>query len=344
MTAEPEVLFEQRGCAGIITLNRPRALNALTLNMVREITPQLAAWAGDGSIAHVIIQATGDRAFCAGGDIRQLYEWGLTKDRTFLDFYRAEYLLNTAIKRFPKPYIALMDGITMGGGVGVSVHGSHRIATERLTFAMPETGIGLFPDVGGSYFLPRCPGATGMYLGLTGYRLKAADAWALGIATDYIEAKRLEDLISELTVSSDVDGCIAAFKGDPGPAPIEDVRYMIDRHFAQTDVTRIVAELETADDKWAEQTARILKTKSPTSLEITVRQIARGRDLEFEDCMTMEYRIVNRIFSGHDFFEGTRAVVIDKDQAPKWKPARLAEIDPADIERYFEPIDEELPV
>lgn len=203
MDEEPEVLFERRGVAGVITLNRPKALNALTLGMVRSIHPQLIAWADDPKIHCVVIEAAGERAFCAGGDIRALYDWERAGDSTALDFWREEYRLNTYIKRYKKPFIALMNGINMGGGVGVSVHGSHRVATENLSFAMPETGIGLFPDVGGTYFLPRCPGATGMYLGLTGTRLKAADAIYAGIADVYVPSVRLDVLKDRLAGGTD---------------------------------------------------------------------------------------------------------------------------------------------
>lgn len=342
--SDQEVIFEQSGRAGIITLNRPKALNALTLGMVRQMHDRLDQWAGDDAIGHVIITAAGDRAFCAGGDIRQLYEWGLERNPAFLEFYRDEYLLDTCIKTYPKPYVAVMDGITMGGGVGVSVHGSHRIATERLSFAMPETGIGLFPDVGGSYFLPRCPGETGMYLGLTGHRLTAADSCYLGIATHHVPVAALADLIAALAKTRDIDGCLAEFAGSPGDAEIAAHRAQIDRHFAQPGVAEIIASLDAAGSEWSAGTARILETKSPTSLEITFRQISRGKSMTFRECMQMEYRIVNRIFTGHDFFEGTRAAVIDKDRAPKWRPQRLGDIDPAAIERYFDSVCDPLPV
>lgn len=198
MLDESEVLFSRNGVAGVITLNRPKALNALTLNMVRLIHPQLQAWAADDAVKLVIIEAAGEKAFSAGGDIRALHDWGKARDHHVIDFYREEYRLNNYIKHYSKPYIALMSGIDMGGGVGVSVNGSHRVATERLTFAMPETGIGLFPDVGGTYFLPRCPGAVGMYLGLTGERLKAADAIYAGIADVFVPSENLSALKARL--------------------------------------------------------------------------------------------------------------------------------------------------
>jgi len=335
---EAEVLFEIRGRAGIITLNRPRALNALTLNMVREIHPKLLAWASDPAVERVIIRGAGDKAFCAGGDIRALHDWGKAQAPEFLGFYGEEYQLNTCIKHFPKPYIALLDGITMGGGVGLSVHGSHRIATEKLTFAMPETGIGLFPDVGGSYFLPRCPGEVGMYLGLTGARTKAADALYAGIATQMVPSAAIPALVEALVEAEDVDAAIARHQVPAGDAPIAPHREAIDRLFAGNSVEEIIAHLDADGSEWAAQQAAILRTKSPTSMKITFHQLREGAKLSFDDCMRMEYRLVHRILHGHDFYEGVRAVIVDKDQSPKWKPAALADVSAADIDAYFAPL------
>ena len=339
---EPEVLFETRGRAGLITLNRPAALNALTLNMVREMQRTLDKWAGDPAVERVVIAGAGEKAFCAGGDIRALYDWGRAGDGQFLDFYREEYQLNITIKRFPKPYIAIMDGITMGGGVGVSVHGSHRIATDRLTFAMPETGIGLFPDVGGTYFLPRCPGEIGLYVGLTGARIKAADAIYAGIADLYIAPDRMEEVEGALVEDADVDAALRNLAGDPGPAPLDALRDDIDRHFAGGGVQEIIASLEQDGSEWAVRTAGIIRSKSPTSLRISYRQLRAGATLSFEDCMALEFRMVNRIMTGHDFFEGTRAVVIDKDQNPQWQPSALDAVGDDVVGSYFEPLDQEL--
>jgi enoyl-CoA hydratase len=341
---DQDVLFEVRGRAGLITLNRPKALNALTLGMVRVMRAQVAAWADDPAIERVVIEGAGDRAFCAGGDIRVLYDWGRAKDPSFIAFYREEYLLDTAIKRYPKPWVAIMDGITMGGGVGVSVHGSHRIATERLTFAMPETGIGLFPDVGGTYFLPRCSGETGMYLGLTGARLKAADALYTGIADVHVGSDRIAALRDALCTEADLDGAIARFSQDPGPAPLAEHRDAIDRCFSAASVEAIVAALEAEGSEWAAATARTIAAKSPTSLRITYRQLRKGARLGFGECMKLEFRMVHGILAGHDFFEGTRAVVIDKDQDPRWQPAVLAGVSESDVAHYFAPLAEELPL
>lgn len=336
-----EILFTRAGAAGIVTLNRPKALNALTLGMVRALHRRLALWADDARVRLVVIEGTGEKAFCAGGDIRVLYEWGRARDPTFLAFYREEYRLNRLIKRYLKPYVALIDGIVMGGGVGVSVHGSHRVAGERLVFAMPETGIGLFPDVGGTWFLPRCPGATGMYLALTGARLNVADALHCGLVTHHVPSERFGALREALCAGAAADDAIAGFAADSGPAPLARRRTCIDRCFSGDSVEDILARLDTEtgpDAGWARETAATIRAKSPTSLKIAFRQVRAGAGLSFEDCMRLEFRIVSRIFRGHDFFEGTRATVIDKDGAPRWRPARLDAVDDDAIAAYFAPL------
>jgi enoyl-CoA hydratase len=342
--AEAEVLFEVRGRAGVITLNSPATLNAVSLAMVRAMHPQLEAWAGDPAIGHVIIRAVGDKAFSAGGDIRALYEWGRAGDPAFCTFFHDEYRLNTCIKRFPKPYVALIDGIVMGGGVGVSIHGSHRIAGDRMTFAMPETGIGLFPDVGGSFFLPRLPGETGMYLGLTGTRIRSGDATALGVTTHYVPSERHADLFAALCAAKELDTCLAGFAVAAGAGPLAAERAQIDRHFAADSLDGIIASLAGDGGQWAQTALAMLATKSPTSLRITFRQLREGRHLGFEACMRHEYRIAARIFHGHDFFEGIRAVVIDKDLKPAWQPATLSDLSDAEVAGYFAPLPAELPL
>ncbi|MBZ0214918.1 MAG: enoyl-CoA hydratase/isomerase family protein, partial [Fimbriimonadaceae bacterium] len=279
MSSEAEVLFSRRGRAGIITLNRPKALNALTHNMVRRIHPQLQQWERDPDIARVLIEGTGDKAFCAGGDVRALYDLGKAQDPAFLDFYREEYRLNTYIKRYSKPYIALIDGIVMGGGVGVSVHGSHRIAGDNIMFAMPETGIGLFPDVGGTYFLPRCPGEIGMYMGLTGARLNAADALYAGVATHCVPGSGFAELRDRLTEEKDIDHVLGDLVHAPQGGKLPSVRQVIDQCFAAPSIEEIIAKLRGLDGEnaaWSMKTADIVGTKSPTSLKISFRQIREG--------------------------------------------------------------------
>ena len=343
MTDDADILFERRGHLGLITLNRPKALNALTHEMCVTMKAQLDRWAKDGAVETVAVQGAGERAFCAGGDIRALYESGKNKTPYALDFYRDEYRLNAAIKHFPKPYIAFIDGIVMGGGVGVSVHGSHRIAGAHITFAMPETGIGLFPDVGGSYFLPRIGGAIGFYLALTGARLKLADCLYTGVATHFVPAEKHGAVIESFAEGCDPDAALGGHCGDAGEAPLVERAADIERIFMLDGVEAILAALEKDGAEWARDTAKIMRTKSPTSLKVTWRQLREGMKLGFDDCMQMEFRMVNRVVAGHDFYEGVRAAIIDKDGAPKWQPAGLEHVSEADVGAYFAPLgDKEL--
>jgi enoyl-CoA hydratase len=338
----PSVVFADFGAGKRITLNRPQALNALTLEMVGLITPRLAQWAGEDDSEFVIIDAAGDKAFCAGGDIRALYDWGRAGDVRALQFYAGEYRLNAMIQAFPKPYIAVMDGITMGGGVGLSVHGSHRIGTERLTFAMPETGIGFYPDVGGSYFLPRCPGQIGMYLALTGHRLKAADALYAGVIDAYVPLRDLNRVIEAISQREPPDKAISQFAADPGEAPLAAHRGEIDHAFKAASVEEIMTRLGEMGTDWADDTTAILAQKSPTSLKVTHRQIVTGAGLDFGECMVMEYRLACRFMAAHDFPEGIRAVVIDKDMSPQWQPAGLEDVTDEMVDAYFKPLKRDL--
>ncbi len=333
-----DILFERRGAAGLISLNRPKALNALTQGMVVAGKAQLDAWAHDDAIKCVIIRGEGERAFCAGGDIRALYESGKTGTPYALDFYRDEYRLDAAIKHFPKPYIALMHGIVMGGGVGVSVHGSHRVASETTVFAMPETGIGLFPDVGGSYFLARAPGALGMYLALTGARLKTADTLYAGIVTHFVPGGKWDRLMARVADGEAPDAVLDELKENVPDTYLTEHRAAIDRVFAKGSVEEIVAALDAEHTDWSRDTAKIIRTKSPTATKLAFRQIREGAKLAFDDCMKMEFRMVNRVVAGHDFYEGVRATIIDKDGAPNWKPAKLEEVSDAEIDAYFAPL------
>ena len=321
-----EILFEARDGIGRVTLNRPQALNALTHHMVCALDARLADWAGDDAISRVAIEGTGTRAFCAGGDIRDLHAVMGRGDATFIDtFYRDEYRLNYRIHTYPKPYVAIIDGVVMGGGVGVSIHGSHRVVTENALFAMPETGIGFFPDVGATWFLSRMPGELGMYLGLTGARLGPADALYCGVATDYVPSDRLTEAL---------DG----FNADPGPPPLAEHRDAIDRCFAGDSLEAIIAALEGQGGDWAGATLASLAGKSPISLKVTHRQLRLGASLSFGQAMTMEFRLSQRFCAAPDFREGVRAAVIDKDRNPQWRPASLADVGEADVDAYFSPL------
>lgn len=336
-----DIIFEvERGRARVL-LNRPKALNALSFEMAKRFDARLSEWAEDPAVRFVVIEGAGERAFCAGGDIRELYRSMNDPASTLAaDFYRVEYRLNHRIHAFPKPYVALIDGVVMGGGVGVSVHGSHRVVGDKLLFAMPETGIGLFPDVGGSYFLPRLPGRLGFYLGLTGARIGAADALYCGIATHYVPSDRFAALRTALDEggAEGIDAAIARFAADPGPAPLAAHRAAIDRCFAAGTVEGVLDALRAEGTEWARETLAGLAKKSPTSLKVTLRQLQRGAGLDFAAAMRMEYRLSQHFCAGHDFREGIRAVVIDKDNAPRWRPDRLDAVSEADVESYFAPL------
>lgn len=338
MVSEAEVVFERVGRLGVITLNRPDALNALTLGMCHAIEAQLLSWRDDPAIKAVTVCGAG-RAFCAGGDIRALYDLGLAKDDYPYRFYYDEYRLNALIKHYEKPYIALLNGIVMGGGVGVSVHGAHRVVTENLRFAMPETGIGLFPDVGGSYFLSRCPGQLGVFLALTGARISAADALYCGIATAFVPAASLDDLQTALAHADHIAETIAKFTQLPPEAPpLAQYRARIDRIFSHDSVEEIVEALLWEGDAWAAQTRATILGKSPISSKVAFRQLREGAKLDFNRCMQMEYRLANRFIEGRDFYEGVRATVIDKDGKPNWSPDTLAGVSDADVDAYFQPL------
>ena len=353
MSSEAEILFEVRNGIGVIVLNRPRALNALSLEMIREMERMLPAWERDPAIKAVVVRGAGDRAFCAGGDVAGLYREMREDPAGTLrrDFFREEYIVNRRIYRFAKPWISFLHGIDMGGGVGLSVHGTYSIATERFLFAMPETAIGLFPDVGGGYFLVRLKGALGIFLALTGYRLKAADALWSGIVQAHVPSARLDELLQALGTAdlsgadarAAVDAVVARFKTPAGEPTLPALMPQIDRCFSADAVEEMVARLRRETGDFAAAQLKELLRFSPISLKVTLEQLKRSANRSFEDTMTMEYRISQACMRpGHDFFEGVRAVLIDKDQAPKWTPARLEDVDRAMVEAHFQPVANDL--
>ncbi len=346
-----DIIFERSGLAGLVTLNKPETLNAVTDDMLTALNAQLDVWQGDDSVERVIIQAVPGRAFSAGGDIRHLYECGISKQYDF-EFFAREYRLNARIAKFPKPYIALINGIAMGGGVGVSFHGSYRIAGEGLSFAMPEVGIGFFPDIGASYFLSRLPGKTGLYLGLTGERVNKPDALWCGLATHGCLTDDLPKIVQNLCHEPNLNGLLtqlteAQSSSLDAKGPIESAQEWIDFHFVAPTVAAILDSLEQSANKggeeadWAGRTLKSLRQKSPTSLEIAFRQIGLGAQLDIDGCMQMEYRIVRRILTGTEFYEGIRAAIIDKDRSPNWQPAQLQDIAAADIDKHFADLGEQ---
>ncbi len=332
-----EVLIRIEGAVGRITLNRPKALHALNLGMCEIMTEALLAWRDDAAVVSVLIDHAGERGFCAGGDIRMIAESGATDAVAAKAFFLFEYRLNHLMFSYPKPITAIVDGIVMGGGVGISEPATVRIATERTTYAMPETGIGLFPDVGGGWFLPRLPGETGTWLALTGARLKAADTVALGIHTHFVAADDVEALKADLVAGG--PDAVAGHATDAGAAPLAPHRQAIDRMFAHDTVEAIFAALEADGSDWALAQLATLKTKSPQSLKATLRQLRAGRAMtDFAEVMAMEYRLGGRVVRTHDFQEGVRAVIVDKDNAPKWSPATLEGVTEADLDALFAPL------
>uniref|UniRef100_A0AAX7THL1 3-hydroxyisobutyryl-CoA hydrolase n=1 Tax=Astatotilapia calliptera TaxID=8154 RepID=A0AAX7THL1_ASTCA len=346
MVRKPEVLLEKVGRTGVITMNRPKVLNALNLTMIRQIYPQLKKWESDNETDIVIIKGAGDKAFCAGGDIRAVTEAGKVGDSLAQDFFREEYILNNAIGSYRKPYIALIDGITMGGGVGLSVHGLFRVATEKTLFAMPETAIGLFPDVGGGYFLPRLQGKLGLFLALTGFRLKGRDVQRAGVATHFVESKKIPDLQKELVdlkspSAEDVSRVLDSYQNYQPFIYFQSLVLLNPvRLFSASSVEGIVKNLKTDGSEFAKKQTETLSKMSPTSLKITLKQLQAGAALSLQDVLVMEYRLSQACMRGCDFYEGVRAVLVDKDQNPKWNPSTLEEVSNQMVEQCFSSLGE----
>ncbi|MBY5353964.1 enoyl-CoA hydratase/isomerase family protein [Rhizobium leguminosarum] len=340
-----EVIIEQRGTAGVIRLNRPRALNSLTLPMIGAITASLHDFAGDPEVACVVMTGEGERGFCAGGDIRALHESARAGDGLAGTFWREEFRLNHLIAAYPKPYVALMDGITMGGGVGLSSHGRHRIVTERTRLAMPETGIGYVPDVGATWLLPRAPGEAGTWLGLTGLDIGAADAIHARLADLQIASSRLGEVVDALSglprasSSGDVDATLQALSEPAGEGRLKQNAATIDRAFRFDSVEEILAALaEEEEGEFAAETRRVLLTRSPTSLKLALRLLRAGRrSASLAECLGRELGACLQMLDNPDFFEGIRAAVIDKDRNPQWSPATVEAVESARVEEFLKP-------
>ncbi|XP_055940534.1 3-hydroxyisobutyryl-CoA hydrolase, mitochondrial-like [Argiope bruennichi] len=349
MSTDSEVILETCGSKGVITLNRPKALNSLNLSMIRKIYPQLKVWESDPAVKLVIVKSSGDRAFCAGGDVRALVEAYKAGQPTLAeDFFREEYQLNNLIGTLQIPYVALIDGITMGGGIGISVHGAYRVCTERTVCAMPEAAIGFFPDVGGSYFLPKLPGKIGLFLALTGYRLQGRDVFKAGIATHFVDTKSLKNLETDLMrlenpTLGDIDRillkhqeqCEVDYKKEFALKPVMGKMNTV---FAADSVEKIMEALQKEGSEWSRKQYDIMKKLSPTSLKVAFQQLKRGANMTLQDNLKMEYRLCQRFMADHDFHDGVRAVLIDKDNKPNWKPATLEEVSEEKIESYFKPL------
>lgn len=344
-SSEPTVIVEAQGPLGRIRLNRPKALNSLTLEMGRQIAQALDQFEGDSRIVAVLLTGEGDRGLCAGGDIRAIYESGRGDGRLALAFWREEYILNSRIAHFPKPYIAVMDGLTLGGGVGLSAHGSIRIVTERTRLAMPETSIGYFPDVGMTWLLSHAPGESGTYLGLTGEPIGAADAIFSGLADLCVPSADIAALISALGTApadasrSSIEAIVGRFATTPEPGPLQTHRNEIDWILAADDIETIFLRLRNADAEFLASVEASLRAKSPLSLKLTLRLLRLGRASQnLEVCLDREFAADHRILLSPDFYEGIRAAVIDKDRRPRWSARQPSDVPDEAIERYLAPI------
>ncbi|WP_052947714.1 enoyl-CoA hydratase/isomerase family protein [Aneurinibacillus tyrosinisolvens] len=346
---EREVQFNVKNGAGRILLNRPKALNALSAGMVAEIGEQLARWENDDSVALVYVEGAGEKGLCAGGDMRSFYD---KKDDNVeahaLDFFATEYKMNVALHRYPKPILAYMNGIVMGGGIGISIFASERIVTERSKLSMPEMNIGFFPDVGGSYFLNQMPGYTGRYLALTAYLFNGADALYFGAADHYIESAKWDELrmdieqhnwIAENDVAGELKKRIQTYAADAIPeSSLSKNQEKIDAHFRYDSVAEIITSLEKAaheGDSWADETARVIRSKSPVSMAVALEQVIRGKDKPIADCFRMEMNMSMNFMHSHDFYEGVRSVLVDKDRNPQWQPASIEEVTRESVEAFF---------
>jgi enoyl-CoA hydratase len=338
--SDAEVLCFVEGAVGRIRLNRPKAIHALTLGMCETMVDALLSWRDDPAIALIMIDHAEGRGFCAGGDIRFLAESGAGDGRDAARFFFVEYRLNHLLFTYPKPVVAFMDGITMGGGVGISQPARYRVATERTAYAMPESGIGLFPDVGGGWYLSRLPGRTGTYLALTGARIDGADSLALGLATHYIPSAELERLKAALTSEPQrIEAILEEARTEPSPAAINAQQPQIDTLFASDQLEDILAALAADSSEWAQKQLATLRTKSPQTCKVSLRLLAESLRLDdFADEMRMEYRIAVRICRRHDFIEGVRALIIDKDNTPQWNPATPEGVTTDLVDQIFAPL------
>jgi enoyl-CoA hydratase len=334
-----DILFTSERQLGIITLNRQHALNALSLPMILALQEQLLHWQNDEKIHAVVIQAAAGKAFCAGGDVRWLYETGRSHNPQNLQFFWHEYQLNHLIHHLGKPYIALMNGITMGGGVGISLHGSHSVASEQFIFAMPETSIGFFPDIGASHLLSRCPNGYGMYLGLTGERIAAEEAHALGLVKHVIASERFAEVVAQLLdldlsthAFAKVSHCLNAMS----TVQAVPLNPHVPSCFKKSTLQAIMEALLQSADPWCVKIATLLSHKSPLSLHVTFEQLQRAASMDLASCLNMDFGLVNHFMHGHDFYEGVRALLVDKDKSPKWQPPSLADVNLNVVQKYFE--------
>ena len=339
---EPDLIARHEGSAGVIRLNRPKAINAVTLEMFRDIDKALDVFEVDPDVAVIVLEGAGERGLCAGGDIRALWESSKVEGDLGKILWREEYILNARIKKFPKPYVAFMDGIVMGGGVGLSAHASHRVVTERTTLAMPEVGLGFFPDVGGTWLLSHAPGEIGTYFGLTGQTMNGPDAVYAGFADAVVPSSRLAGLRDVLTkarpgsTASEIRALIDGFATGETAGPVAAMRATIDRWFSYDRMQDIIAALTRDRSKLAQSTLKTLGEKSPRGMVVALKLLRLARQSSsLEECLVREYRAALEVFRSDDFREGVRAAVIEKDRNPKWSPPRIEDVTPDMIAPYF---------
>jgi len=345
----PELIIRTVGNVGHLVLNRPKSLNAISSPMYKELSRQFLAWREDENISAVIIEGAGDRAFCAGGDVKVYLD--VQNDEAALkeltvNVFQTEYAMDAMLQEYPKPYIALMDGVTMGGGCGVSVFARHRVVTERTLMAMPETAIGFIPDVGASYFLSRASGFTGLYLGLSGARMSPADALYAGLADIFVESGRMDALKMDLLSGQEPADVLNRYAVSAGSSELQRLQPVIDRCFSADHLEEALSRLETEtggdEGEWAEKTLSVLKSRPPFSLAVAWRSITSGAEMDLKDCLSMEYRVCHRMLKRGDFFEGVRTTLVDKDDTPTWSPSSLENIDEEEVSGCFQPLPREL--
>jgi enoyl-CoA hydratase len=339
--AGSDIMIGSDNAVALVTLNRPRVLNALTTAMRASMARAFPRWARDPEIYAVIVSSASERAFCAGGDLRELTDWGRNRREDAIRSLAEEYALSWQLECFFKPTVSLIDGVAMGSGVGISLYGTHRVAGERYRFAMPENGIGLFPDVGASWAFARMPDSIGMYLALTGRPVGRADAYRLGLATHCIPAARFGEIRASLAAADTVDPLLDDRHEDPGPGDLEALRPAIARCFSDSTVEGIVDRLRSERGPaaaWAQDVVRDLATRSPTSLKIALRHVQLARDLDLRATLIQDFRLACRCLEGEDFYEGVRAVLIDRDGTPRWRPAHLKDVSEAMVDAYFAPM------
>ena len=339
---EPDLIVRREGFAGIIRLNRPKTINAVTLDMFRDIDKALATFEADPNVSVVLLEGAGERGLCAGGDVRALYKSSQMNGDLGKVLWREEYVLNARINKFPKPYVAFMDGIVMGGGVGLSAHASHRVVTERTTLAMPEVGLGFFPDVGGTWLLSHAPGEIGTYFGLTGQTMNGPDAVYAGFADAVVPSSKLAGLRGVLTearpgsTTGEVRALIDGFATGETAGPVAAMRATIDRWFSYDRMQDIIAALTRDGSDLAQSTLKTLGEKSPRGMVVALKLLRLARQSSsLEECLVREYRAALEVFRSDDFREGVRAAVIDKDRNPKWSPPRIEDVTPDMIAPYF---------